>query len=303
MFPDTIRHHLRIRRQLGIMKAVRQQVAITGLRLASFGPARLDPQDGPIVSLTSFPARINNAWIPIEAMLRQDTPPSKVVLVLNEDDFRGHKLPRTIRRQLRRGLEILWIRRDMRSYGKLLPVLKAYPDAPIVTIDDDILYEPWRLGALTRAAAETPGTIVGHRGWEIRIENGRILPYRDWDEADTASPSDRVLLTGVGAILYPPGVFDPDTLDDPEGIARLCPTADDIWFWAHARARGVPVRCLGHHGIRELLAQRNTPHLMSRNVFGNGNDVQFANVVAHLGLELENLKRPSRTGNARSAAM
>ena len=61
---------------------------------------------GLIVSLTSFPARIDQAWIPIERTLRGDLTPDLVVLVLAEDEFPGRVLPSPILRLARRGLQV-----------------------------------------------------------------------------------------------------------------------------------------------------------------------------------------------------
>ena len=44
-----------------------------------------------------------------------------VVLVLSEDQFPGRRIPGSLKRQQRRGLEILWTKKDMGSYKKLCP--------------------------------------------------------------------------------------------------------------------------------------------------------------------------------------
>ena len=135
---------------------------------------RLDKDsDGPIVSLTSFPARINSVWIPIECMLQQTLQPSRIILVLSCEEFGDRPLPKSLLKQQERGLEILWIERNIRSYGKFLPVKRLYPDRDIVTIDDDLFYERDMLAKLLDAAQRYPNAVIGHRGWEIRFEAGR----------------------------------------------------------------------------------------------------------------------------------
>ena len=49
--------------------------------------------------------------------------------------------------------------------------------------------------------------------------------------------SGRIIQTGVGGVLYPPGSLKKEMIDEAL-FTRLAPTADDIWFWAAAVANG-----------------------------------------------------------------
>jgi hypothetical protein len=237
-----------------------------------------------IVSLTSFPARINHAWIPIETMFQQDHPPSKVVLVLSEEEFPTKALPSRILQQRKRGLEIIWTKHNIRSYKKLLPTRMRYPDANIVTIDDDIFYEPWRLSQLMKAASDRPGAIIGHRGWEIVINNGQLTPYVKWPAAAQTTNTGRIFLTSGGGTLYPPNPLLLDLLLDIDLAQRLCPTGDDIWFWAVAFKAGIPMYCLGNNGLRNIRRLRGSPTLMKTNRFHVKNDEQLNAVINYFGL-------------------
>lgn len=258
---------------------------ITRLRIPA---RRASRRDDPrvVVSLTSFPARLERAWITIETMLRQDRAVDRVVLVLAEDEFPGRDLPRRIVRQQRRGLEILWTERNHRCFNKLLFTLAAYPDAMVVTVDDDALYEPWLVSRLVAYAEENPGVIVGHRGWEVQRDGDMLAPYIRWPKASLSTPTARVFLTGVGGVLYPPHTLPTDLLDDMTLAGELCPTNDDIWFWAVARTAGIPAHCLGSISFRALRCQGHMPKLETGNRLQGGNDVQFARVFDHFGFPL-----------------
>ncbi len=208
--------------------------------------------DTPIVSLTSFPARINSVWIPIECMLQQTLQPSRIILVLSREEFQDRRLPKTLLKQQDRGLEILWIDKNIRSYGKFLPAKRLYPDRDIVTIDDDLFYEKDLLEKLVDAAQSYPNAVIGHRGWEIRFEQGVLLPYRQWGKANLQSPPELTFLTGVGGIYYPANIDLGDMLHDESLAMNICPTGDDIWFWAMARLRNVPAICLGKNDTRPI---------------------------------------------------
>ena len=262
----------------------RETLDIMRLRTAATKNACTGLKIPVIVSLTSFPARIKHAWIPIETMFQQDCPPCKVVLVLSEEEFPTKAIPSRILQQKKRGLEIIWTKHNIRSYKKLLPTRMRYPDANIVTIDDDIFYEPWRLSQLIKAASDHPGTIIGHRGWEIKICHGNLAPYIQWPFADKTTHSQKIFLTGSGGIYYPPHFLTLDLLADIELALRLCPTGDDIWFWAVARKAGIPLHCLGNNGLRDIRRLRGSPSLTKSNRFQGKNDEQLDAVISYFGL-------------------
>ena len=252
---------------------------------------RLDKDSvGPIVSLTSFPARIDSAWIPIECMFQQTLQPSRIILVLSREEFPGTNLPKALRKQQERGLEILWIERNIRSYGKFLPVKRLHPDRDIVTIDDDLFYERNLLAKLVDAAQRHPKAIIGQRGWEIGFERDALLPYRQWSKARLESPPELTFLTGVGGIYYPAEVDFCDKLLDEDLAMKICPTGDDIWFWAMARLRNVPAVCLGNNGIRPIRRLQDGPKLWTLNGAAGGNDKQLADLFSRFPALSDNLQ-------------
>jgi hypothetical protein len=237
-----------------------------------------------VVSLTSFPARIEHAWIAIESIFQQDLPPKRIVLVLSEDEFPGRELPDSIHRQIERGLEVLWTPVNLRSFNKLIPTITKYPHCKIVTVDDDIIYEPWRVRKLVEAAKKRPGAIIGHRGWVVTKIPSGFAPYNTWPQAGPKTPGHSSFLTGVGGVLYPPNTLPLDLLTNMDLALKVCPLADDIWFWAVARKSGVDCLCLGNHGIHAVQGLRETPSLSTANCEERQNDVQLDRVMERLDL-------------------
>jgi hypothetical protein len=217
-------------------------------------------------------------------MLRQDQPPDQVILVLCDEEFPSRELPRKLREQQQRGLEILWVRQNTRSYQKLLPSRLAYPSATIITVDDDALYRRWLVRQLMARAQKHPGALIGHRGWAIQCDATGLAPYTGWPKASEYTPSEQVFLTGVGGILYPPDVLPIELLTDVNLAMELCPTSDDIWFWAVAKVAHAPVQCLGLPSYRPLRRQAGTPQLQTINRREGENDVQLTRVIEHFGL-------------------
>lgn len=255
-----------------------------------------------VVSLTSFPARIRHVWIPIESLLRQVRGPDRIVLVLSDEEFGTRRLPRRLVEQQARGLEIMYVPDDGRGLDKLVPTRLAYPDATIITVDDDAIYEPWTVSRLVDHAQAHPGAVIGHRGREIRLGDHGFAPYLEWPLATRRSPAGRVLLTGVGGILYPPGVLPLDLLADTALAQALCPTADDVWFWAVATTAGVPIHCLGLPSCRPLWRQDHTPRSVTLNRGGGHNDRQLSSVVEHFGIVLGRDDGPTESEPTRSPA-
>jgi hypothetical protein len=59
-----------------------------------------------IVSLTSFPARIEMVWITVESLLRQNFKPDAIILWLTNQEFPDKKIPESLMRMQAKGLEI-----------------------------------------------------------------------------------------------------------------------------------------------------------------------------------------------------
>jgi hypothetical protein len=237
-----------------------------------------------VVSLTSFPARIHLVWRTIESIFQQDAKPARVVLVLSTEDFPDKVLPSSIVSQSSRGLDVLWTVENTRAYKKLLPTKQAFPEATIVTVDDDVIYHPWMLTELIGASQAAPDAVIGHRGRVITGPPTFLAPYEAWPMADRSSPRSRVLLTGVGGVLYPPDAMVIPTLQDYETAKRLCPLADDIWFWACSRLANTFPLCLGNECWSSFDDAQATESLYEVNGPGGMNDLQFKAVCDHFGL-------------------
>ena len=95
-----------------------------------------------IVSLTSFPAAIIFAKDAINSILSGNTLPDKLVLYLTFSQFKDGKVPFDLMTLANNNplFEIRNYSEDIRSYRKLIPAMKDFPNDIIVTIDDDVRY-------------------------------------------------------------------------------------------------------------------------------------------------------------------
>jgi hypothetical protein len=241
---------------------------------------RRDHSSDVIVSLTSFPARLHGLHLAVESLLRQEAAVARLVLVLCEEEFPDRRLPWILRRQMRRGMEVLWVARNGRSYDKLIPVRSAHPQAVIVTFDDDKHYRPDALPALLAAAEQHPGAIIGHRGRRLAAR------HTGWSltsaPADCSTPPEQVVLTGNAGVLYPPGLIDDALLTDIGLAQEVCPTNDDLWFWAVAAAAAAPRVCLGSTKPRKIRQLAESPSLADVNGSEGRNQAQLEEAARYL---------------------
>lgn len=224
-----------------------------------------------IVSLTSFPARINIVVKTIKTLLTQTLKPDAVILWLAPEQFpNGEKdLPQELLDLKQYGLTIDWYK-DIRSYKKIIPTLKKYPNAVIITTDDDIYYAPDTVESLYKSYLEHKNEVHAHRCDWLKVveEDAKTVPHPSpllegegmtevvqtqkkvikWEKTrelyldrhrGVASFHNR--LTGYGAVLYPPNCFYKDVCDESL-IKELIPTHDDIWLWAMATLNGYKTR-------------------------------------------------------------
>ncbi len=241
-----------------------------------------------IVSLTSYPPRFPTLAYTLKCLLSQSVRPDALVLWLAAPDIA--KLPHEVRRMQAHGLTIEKAP-DLRSYKKILPALEQFPDANIVTADDDVYY--WRtwLEDLIDGGVRS-NEVRCHRAHRIRLtEDGYPRPYIEWKFDTAAGPaSSLTFATGVGGVLYPAGSLHRDVLDVAT-YQRLCPHNDDLWLYWQARRVGSKVMKVGPHrrfvpwaGSQQVALQHDNLDPV------NGNDPQIARLIAHYGWPIRGVR-------------
>ncbi len=196
-----------------------------------------------IVSLTSYPPRFKHLLPTLQCLLSQDIRQDLTLLWVARAD--ASQLPAHVWALRDYGLEIRFTH-DTGSYKKVVPAMMTYPDAAIVTCDDDAYYPPYWLSTLVGQFSATAPSVLCYRAHRVRTDPfGFALPYSDWEHCLTTSEQGaNIMATGVGGILYPPNVF-PDCTSDSAMFLRLAPNADDLWFYCMERIAGISVTTLG----------------------------------------------------------
>lgn len=233
-----------------------------------------------IATLTSFPFRVPMIHQVIETILNQTVQPDKIVLYLADEQFPDRKLPQTLTEITRNvdKFEIRWCSRDIRSYKKLIPALTDFPDDIIITFDDDILYPDEIIEKLINKHKEYPDAICGYRIRHVSIRFNKVLKYKRWKRYKNKfrlsfwygpKPKFRNLATTGGGTLFPPQSLHPEVFRE-EVFMNLCPTTDDLWFWAMAILNGTKIVPAGVPLNLTFIEEMQGEALLHDNVRGQG---------------------------------
>ena len=179
-------------------------------------------KDKIILSLTTYPARINIVEKTIKSILRQSLKPDEIILWLAPEQFpkREAELPKTLLNLQKKGLTICWYK-DIRSYKKLIPTLLKYPNDIIITADDDVIYKRDCIKNLYETYIENPNCVIAHKyAYHFGTEN--LCP------------------AGYGGVLYPPNCLYKDIVNE-NLFMKLAYDNDDVWFGMMAILAGTKV--------------------------------------------------------------
>lgn len=239
-----------------------------------------------VVSITSFPARIEDVWISLEIFFRQTVKPDAVILWLASSQFKGIALPKSLLDLQSRGLTIRFVA-DLRSHKKYYFAMQEFPQALIVTFDDDLYYDSKVIERLVTLYEKYPDCICTNRAHEIIIKNGKVVPYRNWNHnaKNIQQPTRKLLPTGGAGTLYPPNSL-PREAFDVALIKSLCFHADDVWLKLMSTLNDKHVVTHSFYN-KDFLTIRSSQNekLVSQNVFDGGNDKQFDSVCHHFSIQ------------------
>jgi len=229
-----------------------------------------------IVSLTSYPPRFATLSKTLESLRRQTVRPDRIVLWLAHGDV--SQLPATVKDIAQ--VSNIEIREcaDTKSYKKLIPALAEWPDAFIVTADDDLYFEPTWLEQLVSGAEEGENVVVCRRAHKPMRTAGSLRPYVDWEWDFIGHGEifeDLFPTTGSGA-LYPPGSLH-EMVSDQATFMSICPTADDVWLYCLARMAGSRFKQVGTGFAQVSWKGSQDVSLTATNLSG-ANDVQLRRV-------------------------
>lgn len=257
-----------------------------------------------IVSLTTFPQRIETVWITIETIFNQTFQPDRIILWLAYEQFpnRLKGLPKKLLDQQKRGLEIKFCE-DYKSHKKYYFSMKENPESIIITIDDDVFYPKDTIQNLMTLHYKYPTSVICNSAEEISDDFYTIpslwhSPH--FNHINNLYGKCRIL--GISGILYPPHSLHELTFD-VELRKKLCPWADDLWLTIMALINGSNViryefrsNPLDIKGTQSMNLSRGKD--MGYDVTqGLSNDEQWINLTSYFKKQLEVIFKQKRTCN------
>jgi hypothetical protein len=207
--------------------------------------------------------------------------PDAIVLWLTAQDL--ERLPASSRELAGHGVRIEPTE-DIRSYKKIIPALRAWPDGFIVTADDDVYYHRrWLEELVAGWSAEAPA-IVCRRARRIPLRpDGTPEPYVRWRWCyEEGLLSAAILPVGVGGVMFPPGSLAPEVLDQAQFL-QLTPTADDLWLYWMARRAGARFRKVARQRTYFYWPRSQDVGLANTNRWAGRNDAQIAAMIQRFG--------------------
>ena len=239
-----IKHRLFCNKLIREDAAKKKRVQAKILAMDSCRLSRNDDASDIIVSLTSYGVRVNDTLpYALYSLLHQSRMPNRIVVWLDNVNWSDDNLPEILQRMKSFGIEFYYVE-DIRSYKKLIPALKMFPDNVIITVDDDLYYNDhiveWLLDTYNKSDKKS---VIGSWAFQAKSENGRYLPYSQWKDNKNSIENPDYSLIGCGGILYPPHIFDDEILKE-QLFMDMAPTADDIWFWIMEKRQNIRVRLI-----------------------------------------------------------
>ncbi len=278
----------RLLKDKGVVFINKKRILKSHKKLKGLPPLDTNKNPKTIISLTSFPERIDDLYYNLYSLLNQTMKPDILILWLAEDQFPNKELdlPIEIIKLKKKGLIINWCT-DLKSYKKLIFSLKEFPDDIIVTADDDIYYPENWLELLYFSYLKNPKNIHCHRAHKVTLNSDSSLaPYLQWPKCiSDKTPSHLNFFTTGGGVLFPPKSLHKTVLNE-ELFQQLCPTADDIWFWGMALLNETNISIIKDNITNIIFVNPELEHGLTDgttlyDINKTANDTQIRNLISH----------------------
>lgn len=234
-----------------------------------------------VISLTSFPARIEKVWIVIESLKRQSIAASRIILWLSKVQFPGllEDLPQSLRNMIGNGFEVRFVEHDLRSHKKYYYAFKEYPNSIIILVDDDIFYPSTLLEDLLYNYTKFPNSIICRYGLVMSYDNNNnLLPYSEWNR-NYGLLCNHFFFGSGGGTLIEPRLLINEVLNESL-FMKLTPFADDIWLNAMAHLSNLNVMAVSKKLLMPVMIKNNL-RLTQVNVYDNKNDKQINEIIKY----------------------
>ena len=256
-----------------------------------FGLNTAERSEHIVVSLTSFPPRFSQLDKCLKSLIVQSVKPDRIIVYLGSDS-RVEILTEEMKRYEEYGVEYRFdSTKNLMPHKKYFYAMQEFPDSIVVTADDDVIYPNNWLKSLYYSYKVFPEAVSARRVHFIKIKDGELLPYDHWKDQcrDLLIPSMRLIATGNGGVLYPPGCFDKEAFNYSV-IEELCLRTDDIWLKCMEIRNRIPVVWVKNWQVRPATVDsKDNQRLQDENVFTGNNDIVLNKIMCYYSLSVKDL--------------
>ena len=166
----------------------------------------------------------------------------KIVMTLFKDDLKD--LSKEAKQFITsRGIDLITGEENLRPHLKYFYAMQKYREHPVITVDDDCIYEDTLVESLMREWQKYRNCVLAKRVHGMTYTDaGVIKPYNKWifECRTMGPPSFDLCATGVGGVLYPPDILklSYDDLD----VIELSLTNDDLFLRKKETSLGIRVK-------------------------------------------------------------
>lgn len=237
-----------------------------------------------IVSLTSYPNRIQIVHKVIESLFAQSKKADEIVLWLSTQEFKRREfdIPESLKNLIGlNGFRVEWVCDNLKSHKKYFYALAEKQENVIITVDDDMCYGKDMICTLVNSWKKHPYAISA-RHIHLMFRNGNLIAeYNSW-ESDIKEyiGKERMDLCAVGCsgILYPPNCAKKRWFDR-EAIEQIAMNQDDLWLKYNELIDGIPVVYTGKHCQDILIEESQSSALYYENAIESGNDTCIRQLI------------------------
>lgn len=245
-----------------------------------------------VVSFTTKPSRIYKTWLVVESLLRQSEKPDALILYLAMDEFKDESvLPARLVNLKKRGLQIVFVDENLKPHNKYYFAMKSFPLATIITVDDDKIYPSNLIKNLKEYHAKYPKSVCAPMTRSIKVCEGKIAPYIQWDKyLNDSKPSHSLISLGVGGVLYPSKALHPEAFNI-HALKEIALHADDLWIKIMALKNNTSVASLAGNFNESYISIRGThkEQLTTLNISQGENDIVFQKLISYYHINPETM--------------
>lgn len=243
-----------------------------------------------IVSLTSYPQRYSSLLYVLASLLCQTMKPDRIIVYLAEEEVRNG-IPKSLLKAETYGVETVIVKENIKPHKKYYYAMQMYPNALIITVDDDILYPESLIEELYNSHLRFPDEVIISRAHGIKFKDGNPEPYSNWEwrVKETSKPSFSMLGTNGAGTLFPPNSLHKEAFDI-DAINMLALEQDDLWIKImEVKNNKKVVLCNPNLWYESILMQWTQDEALCKtNVGDNKNDIVWKNLLEHFQLSESN---------------